>query len=244
MDEPAPPVAEKPGQLFWTTPETDKAIINLMEGPDVTKQRCSECGFRGTRQRVRIHCTQHVCRHFCECGLMKALRDAIYDHQVAKYGENGHGGPTRQIYCVGRLSYPAFCLAMGWEDPPEFGEPRPTRKGPAGQATRNQHTPAPLVKGNIMTRLGKQHKRDTPLAEKQLETVPARGADYQIPLTSAALLRRTQEYRRTIGTELTSRMEAIKRHLFRETTGETDEECALHAEVELLQQALIRLCRE
>ena len=133
---------------------------------------------------------------------------------------------------------------MDWEDPPEFGEPCPTRKGPTGQATRNQHVPAPLVKGSIMTRLGKQHQRNTPSAEKQLEPAPAPGADYQIPLTSAALLRRTQEYRRNIGAELTNRMEAVKRHLCRETAGETDEECALHAEVELLRQALIRLCRE
>ena len=175
---------------------------------------------------------------------MKASRDAIYDHQVAKYGENGHGGPTRQIYCVDGPSYPAFCSAMGWEDPPEFGEPRPTRKRPAGQATRNQHTTVPLVKGNIMTRLGKQHKRDNPPAEKQPETVPALAADYGISLTSTDLLRRTQEYRRAIGTELTNQMEAIKRHLSRETAGETDEECALHAEVELLRQALVRLCRE
>ena len=193
---------------------------------------------------MRIHCTQHFCRHFCECGLIKASRDAIYDHQVAKYGENGHGGPIRQIYCVDRLSYPAFCSAMGWEDPPEFGEPRPTRKGPAGQATRNQHTAVPLVKSNMMTRLGKQHRRDTPPVENQPETVPARGAEFKIPLTSAALLRRTQEYRRAIGTELTNRMEMIKGHLSRQTTGDTDEESALHAEVELIRQALVRLCRE
>ena len=118
VDETVPPVVERPGQLYWTTPETDQAIRNLMEGPDVTRQRCSKCGFRGTKKRVPIHCIQHFCKHFCECKLMKAFRDAIYYHQVSKYGEEEHGGPTRRIYCVDGKSYPAFCSAMGWEDPP------------------------------------------------------------------------------------------------------------------------------
>ena len=137
IDEPTPPVIEKPGQLFWTTPETDQAVKDLMEEPDVTRQRCSECGFRGTKKRVHIHCTQHFCRHFCECGLMKASRDAIYDHQVSKYGEKGHGGPTRQIYCVDRLSYPAFCSAMGWEDPP------PQSSGSLGPLEKDLQTRLP-----------------------------------------------------------------------------------------------------
>ena len=251
IDEPTPPVIEKPGQLFWTTPETDEAIKDLKKGPDVTKQRCSECGFRGTKKRVCIHGTQHFCRHFCECRFTKASRDAIYNHQVSKYGEKGHGGPTRQIYCVDRLSYPAFCSAMGWEDPPEFGEPRPTRKGPADQATRNQHTSVTPVKRNIMTRLGKQHRKDTPPVEEQPEVIHAREASYNIPLTSAnipltsaALLRRTREHRRVMGAALADQMEAVKRHLSREPTGDKDEECAFHAEVELMRQAIARLCRE
>ena len=244
INEPTPPAIEKPGQLFWTTPETDEAIKDLMEGPDVTRQRCSECGFRGTKKRVRIHCTQHFCRHFCECGLMKASHDALYDHQVSKYGEKGHGGPTRQIYCVDWLSYPAFCSAMEWEDPPEFGEPRPTRKGPADQATRNQHTSVSPVKRNIMTRLGKQHRKDTPPVEEQPEAIPAREASYRIPLTAAALLRRTREHRRVLGAASADQMEAVKRHFSREPTGDTDEECALYAEAELMQQAIVRLCRE
>ena len=44
IDEPTPLVIKKPGQLFWTTPETDEAIKGLMEGPDVTKQSAVNAG--------------------------------------------------------------------------------------------------------------------------------------------------------------------------------------------------------
>ena len=39
------PAREKPGQLSWVTLETEQAITALMKGPDITRQRCSECGF-------------------------------------------------------------------------------------------------------------------------------------------------------------------------------------------------------
>ena len=95
-----------------------------------------------------------------------------------------------------------------------------------------------------MTRLGEQHRRDTPPVEEQPEVIPARETSYMIPLTSAALLRRTREHRRVMGAALADQMEAVKRHLSREPTGDKDEECAFHAEVELMRQAIARLCRE
>ena len=71
--------------------------------------------------------------------------------------------------------------------------------------------------------------------------IPAREASYKISLTSAALLRRTREHRRVLGAALVDQMETVKRHLSRKPTGATDEECALHAEVELMRQAIVRL---
>ena len=95
-----------------------------------------------------------------------------------------------------------------------------------------------------MTRLSKPHMKDTTPIEDHSEVVPARDTGYRIPLTPAALLRRTKECRHAMGAELKEQMEMVKRHLSREPTGDADEECDLHAEIELMRQAILRLCRE
>ena len=129
VDNPPPPQANKVEQLWWVTPETEIKLKDLMEGDDVTQQRCTDCGFRGTKKRVKIHCMQHYCKYMCKCMLLKSSRDAIYDHQVSKSRTEEHGGADRRIYCVDRVSYPALCLAMNWEDHPPVGETRPNRRG-------------------------------------------------------------------------------------------------------------------
>ena len=135
------PVKEKPGQLWWVAPATEWAIKDMMEGPDVTRQRCSECSFQGTKKRVRIHCIQHFCKYFCDCQLMKASRDAIYDHQVSKHRSEDHGGISRRIYCVDEQNYPAYCAAMGWEDPQSSERPVPL--GEASPNLDNPKAPSP-----------------------------------------------------------------------------------------------------
>ena len=58
-EAPIQPEIERVGQLWWVAPATERAIKETLIGPDVTQQRCSECGFRSTKKRVRIHCIQH-----------------------------------------------------------------------------------------------------------------------------------------------------------------------------------------
>ena len=239
------PTKEKPGQLSWVTVETERAIRKMIAGPDVTRQWCSECGFQGTRKRVRIHCAQHFCKHFCECTFMKVSRDAVYDHQISKHGSNDHGGLSRRIYCVDGPSYPDFCAAMGWEDPPVFGEPCPTRRGPPDFCNKPASSPPPHpVRKNIMTRLGKQHKQEATPTEEKTAMAPTLTPGYKIPLTAEALLRQIRTRRLTMGAELRDQMARIKEKLSQESTESTDIEYELHAELELLRQAVLRLCLE
>ena len=107
-------------------------VRNLMEGDDVTQQRCTDCGFRGTKKRVKIHCMQHHCKYLCECMLIKSSCDAVNDNQVSKNRTEEHGEASRRIYCVDRASYRFFCLAMAWEDLPPFGETHPNRRSCLG----------------------------------------------------------------------------------------------------------------
>ena len=58
-----PASKKKPGQLLWVAPATEQAIEDIIEGPDVIRQRCSECGFQGTKKQVHIHCIQHFCKY-------------------------------------------------------------------------------------------------------------------------------------------------------------------------------------
>ena len=127
-----PPKPQKVEQLWWVTPETEVAVTNLMESDDVTQQKCTDCGFRGTKKRVKMHCMQHYCKYLCECMLIESSCGAVYDHQVSKNQTEEHGGASKRIYCVDRASYPVFCLAMAWEDPPPFGEIHSNRKSRLG----------------------------------------------------------------------------------------------------------------
>ena len=102
--DPTPPKPQKAEQLWWVTPETEAAVRNLMEGEDVTQQQCTDCGFRGTKKRVKIHCMQHYCKYLCECMLIKFSRDAVYDHQVSKNRTEEQGGASKRSYGVDRSS--------------------------------------------------------------------------------------------------------------------------------------------
>ena len=147
------------------TPATEVAVKELMIGEDVTKQQCADCGFRDTKKRVRIHCLQHFCKYLCQCELIKTSRDAIYDHQVSKGWSGDHGGAERRIYCVDEVSYPAFCEAMAWDNPPAFGEAKPTG---TGRQKKVETATAPSTKQHIRTQLGKRHKHQ---AQNQTTTL-------------------------------------------------------------------------
>ena len=160
----------------------EAAVQNLMVEEDVTQQQCKDCGFQGTEKRVKIHCMQHFCKYLRECKLIKYSRHAVYDHQVSKNRTEEHGGVSKRIYCVDRPSYPAFCLAMDWEDPPPFGETRPNRRGRFG---RQETPPAPthtfLTKKNIRARLEKQHSRPLPEPEVSSKDPHPYSINYRIP---------------------------------------------------------------
>ena len=111
-DEPANNIDPK-DRLWWVTPATEVTVKQLMIGEDVTSQQCADCGFRGTKKRVRVHCLQHFCKYACQCGLLKTSRDAVYNHQVSKCGSEEHGGPKRRIYCIDETTYPEFCETLG-----------------------------------------------------------------------------------------------------------------------------------
>ena len=159
IDNPPLPRVNKVEQLWPVTPETEEKVKDLMEGDDVTQQRCTDCGFKGTKKRVKIHCMQHHCKYLCECMLLKSSRDAIYDHQVSKGRAEEHGGAERRIYCVDKASYPALCSAMALEDPPPVGEAHPNRRG---RLDKDTAMTSPLR--SIMTRLGRQHARPPSIA--------------------------------------------------------------------------------
>ena len=126
--------------------------------------------------------------------------------------------------------------------PPVFGEPCPTRRGPPD--FHNKPVFSPPARKNIMTRLGKQHKRETTPTKDRIATTPALALGYKIPLTTEALLRQTRTRRQAMGAELKDQMARIREKLSQESTETADEEYELHAELELIRQAVIRLCRE
>ena len=134
-DEPAKDLDPK-DRLWWVTPATEVTAKQLMTGEDVTSQQCADCGLRGTKKRVRIHCLQHFCKYTCQCGLLKTSRDAVYNHQVSKCGSEEHGGPRRRIYCIDEATYPEFCEALGWDDPLHLG--RQNLPGLGSRSTRQQ----------------------------------------------------------------------------------------------------------
>ena len=244
VDDHPSPRPNRVEQWWWVTPETEDKVKNLMEGEDITHQRCTDCGFKGTRKRVKIHCMQHYCKYMCQCMLLKTSRDAIYDHQVSKGRTEEHGGADRIVYCVDRASYPALCLAMAWEDPPPFGETRPNRRG---QVDPQSTTPAP-ARRSIMTRLGKQHARPPPSPEKPVEEPAVEpqplSPSYRIPWTAEALLQRTRDCRHALGAGLKAQMTLVKEALSQDRTCTPEQECKLHAELEIMRQAYDRLSRD
>ena len=223
-------------RLWWVTPATEVAVKHLMVGDDVTSQQCADCGFRGTKKRVRVHSLQHFCKYACQCGLLKSSRDAVYD-QVSKNGSEEHGGPKRRIYCIDEASYSDFCQMIGWDDPPVFGEAKPTRTGkqrPTGPVDKPAKKP-------VSSRLGKQHKQASPTPEEE-ETVQHRR--FRIPWTPEALITKTKEYRQTLGIELAAQMAIVQEALSQERGGTPEQQCELHAELEVMRQAYVRLSRD
>ena len=225
-------------KLWWVTPATEVAVKHLMVGEDVTSQQCADCGFRGTKKRVRVHSLQHFCKYACQCGLLKSSRDAVYDHQVSKNGSEEHGGPKRRIYCIDEASYSDFCQMIGWDDPPAFGEAKPNRTG----KQRSTVAADKPTKKPVSSRLGKQHKPASPTPEEEEETAQHRR--FRIPWTPEALISKTREYRQTLGIELAAQMAIVQEALSQERGGTPEQQCELHAELEVMRQAYVRLSRD
>ena len=187
---------------------------------------------------------QHFCKYLCECMLIKSSRDAVYDHQVSKNRTEEHGGASKQIYSVDWSGYPAFCLAIAWENPPPFGEPRPNRRGRLGR-----HDPPPVStptsppKKNIKARLRKQHTRPSLESEVPTEDQQPSPTSYHIPWTAAAMLQKTTDCRHALGAELSAQVALVKEALCQGRSGTPVQECQVHAELEIMRQAYNMLSR-
>ena len=107
---------------------------------------------------------QHFCKYACQCVLIKTSRDAVYDHQVGKGGSEEHGGPRRRIYCIDEATYPEFCETLGWDDPPAFGETKPTR---TGKQKSTEAAGTSSAKKSVNSHLGKQHINESTPSRKQ-----------------------------------------------------------------------------
>ena len=247
-------------QLSWITPETARAITDLIRGPTPDKCYCRDCYFRGTRKRVRIHCAQHFLRYYCECQFNRPSRDSVVDHQRAKNNSEQHGGQERRVYKVDEASYPTFCLAIGWQDPPAFAPAVPTKKGspppeekeletaPETEHSRRQGPPA---KRDVRTRLGRPHARPRPETTERPDKPDPSQPDtpekeppvrYRIPWTARALLRRSREDRHHMAAEIRAQMAGLQEAVVQgRARGDVEKECQLHAEIELLRQVYVRL---
>ena len=126
---------------------------------------------------------------------------------------------------------------IGWDDPPVFGEAKPTRTGkqrPTGPIDKPAKKP-------VSSRLGKQHKQASPTPEEE-ETVQHQR--FRIPWTPEALIAKTKEYRQTLGIELAAQMAVVQEALSQERGGTPEQQCELHAELEVMRQAYDRLSRD
>ena len=150
--------------------------------------------------------------------------------------------------------YPAFCEAMGWQDPAEFSTPQPTRTGHPLSVARTPSPPvrrAPPVKVDVRRRLGRQHPRPDKEAEQSDEAEGGKDSHpednqeeaptYRIPWTATALLRRSQNIRHRMAAEVQTQMVGIREAIARGRADSVEKACALHAELEILRQAYTRL---
>ena len=76
------------------TPETESKVKDLMEGYDITHQRCTDCGFKGTKKRVKIHCMHHYGKYMCECMLLKPVVTLSMIIRFPRAGERSTGEQT------------------------------------------------------------------------------------------------------------------------------------------------------
>ena len=96
-----------------------------------------------------------------------------------------------------------------------------------------------------MTRLGRQHARlptspEKPMGEpcQEPQMLPP---SYKIPWTAEALLQKTKDCRHALGAGLKAQMALVTEALSQEMDCPTELECQLHAELETMKQAYIRL---
>ena len=67
---------------------------------------------------------------------------------------------------------------------------------------------------------------------------------FRIPWTPEALLKKTKEYRQTLGIELAAQMTVVREALSQDRGGTPEQQCELHAELEVMRQAYDRLSRD
>jgi hypothetical protein len=154
-----------PTRRVWVTAETmlrvKRAVVR--RGQDYT---CTVCQWAGSYKRARLHAKQHYVRYACTCGLMRASRDAVNDHQNSrrKTGQSGHV-EVGEIYEIDEHSFTEFADRPEWRGTMTFPDLPPTTTGaeqrnrqakserpnsskgkaPA-QKERHRHTSAPEVR--------------------------------------------------------------------------------------------------
>ena len=95
-----------------------------------------------------------------------------------------------------------------------------------------------------MTRLEKQHARPFLEPEEPVEEPQPLSPSYRIPWTAEVLLQKTRVGRHALETGLGAQMTLVKEALSQERGGTIEQECQLHAELEIIRQAYDRLSRD
>ena len=221
-----PPPTERtvrrlPERTEWVQEATTTAIRNSIERTEGYRQgRCRVCGFRGALRRVRVHIKQHRCRYFCPCTLNSVSRDSIYEHQKRHSNRPGTHYP---LYTVDETSYPTFCRAMGWSQPPAFQPCIPTRGAPPARdgSARPSRDPRPPARDPARQRADqpRQQRRRSPQPPRD-ENPPRRA---RTPET-----RRHRQPSQSLRRHPQSRPSILQRLGRRQTTPHRMEEPVIH----------------
>lgn len=114
--------------------------------------QCGECQFDTRNRRSLIkHVWQHFSRQYCSCGFNAVSRDMVLRHQRRyrlRTDAQQHGGDQGRIYKVDEVSYPAWCRAVGFQNPPLFRPCQPTlsRMPNSSLIRRNSSFSAPSLR--------------------------------------------------------------------------------------------------
>jgi hypothetical protein len=151
-----------PKKKTWVTADTMLQVKRAVvaKGDEFV---CTICQWTGTYKRARIHTKQHFVRYACACGILRVSRDAVYDHQISKRREAGHGDVPGEITEVDELSFPDFVARPEWNGQLTYPQLPPTTTG----ATQRQKKATPY------NRSAKSSRQNSSKGKAPATNVPA-----------------------------------------------------------------------